>query len=160
MADYQNRFQSLKSQPQRVMVATIAGDAVVTGNHAASLISEPCLEDVLLDRCQDYLAIKDSPETSEDCPTAPTAPGCEDFYLAKQECARQCYVASKGDNQNPQAKNSYICASDHGTADWGNRYDHMAYMFGVNGLRLNFCAPDGFGALMEQLGAFVSGVME
>ncbi len=159
-AEYQNRFQSLKAEPLAVMVASINGDAVVSGEDAASLISEVCLADTDLDRCQDYQATQIAPETDPACGADPTTPGCEDLLLAKQECVRQCYVASKGDNTNPQAKNSYICAGAVGTADWGGRYARMAYMFGVNGLNLNLCSPDGFGPVMQQLGEFVAGAME
>ncbi|MFH1531652.1 MAG: hypothetical protein ABIK09_13075 [Pseudomonadota bacterium] len=159
-SDYQNRFQSLKGEPLAVMVASINGDAVVSGDDAASLISEECLAEPTLERCQDYQATKLAPEIDPACDADPTAAGCEELLLAKQECARQCYVASKGDNTNPQAKNSYVCSWAGGTADWGGRYARMAYMFGVNGLRLNLCDPDGFGTVMQELGEFVTGVME
>ena len=158
-SEYQNRFQSLKLEPLEVLVATINGDARVTGDDAASLISEDCLADTEIERCQDYQALKAAPETDPGCVADPTAAGCEELLIVKRECARQCYLASKGDWTNPQAKNSYICAGADGTADWGGRYSRMAFMFGVNGLQLNLCSPDGFGPVMQELGAFVHDVM-
>ena len=160
MGDYQNRFQSLKDEPHKVMVASMSGDAMVSGGDAASLISVACLEDPNLERCQDYVAIKESPDTDQACLNDPFGEGCEDLLLSKKECARQCYLASKGDNKSPQAKNSYICSSGAGTADWGGRYARMAYMFGVNGLNLNVCAPEGFGPVMQQLGQFVHDTLD
>jgi len=158
-SEYQNRFQSLKAEPLEVMVATINGDAVVLGDDAASLISDACLADTELERCQDYMAKKTAPETAAPCLADPNAAGCEELLIVKQECARQCYLASKGDSSNPQAKNSYICAGAIGTADWGGRYGRMAFMFGVNSRQLNICDPDGFGPVMQQLGEFVHEVM-
>jgi len=155
---YAERLRSLKQAPQRVLVATISGDAVVSADDAVSMISEACLARPELDLCQAYLAAQDAADPA--CVADPAAAGCEAYLEARQGCARQCYVASRGDLGNPQAKNSYICTWDGHTANWGGRYARLAAAFGDDGLALNICAPDGFGPVMQELGEFVAGAMD
>ncbi len=147
VSDFYDQFRSLKSDPDKVLVAAFVGDALVQGNDEDSLISEECFLDEKLGRCQDY-QLKKATATVE-CLDDPYLDGCEDLLQAKIECARQCYIASKGDNKIPQAKNSYICAGDMGTADFGSRYLRLAGMFGANGLANSLCRSSGLGPSLD-----------
>ncbi|MFH1531650.1 MAG: hypothetical protein ABIK09_13065 [Pseudomonadota bacterium] len=158
VADYGDRIRSLKEAPQRVLVAAVSGDALVSADNAVSMITEACLAHLDLDLCQGYQVVKDTADPL--CVADPGMAGCEEVLKARQDCARQCYVASSGDLDNPQAKSSYVCIWDGGSAGWGGRYARLAALFGDEGLALNICAPDGFGPVMQQLGEFVAGAME
>ena len=153
VSKYYSQLRSLKTDPAKVLVAAIVGDAIVAKGDQKSLISEDCLEDEKLTLCQDYVAAKAG--ASNKCKEEPTAEGCEDYYAVKQACARDCYVASKGDNKNPQAKNSYVCTSPYGTADWGNRYVRLAEMFGPNGIVSNICSETGISPALETVAELI-----
>ena len=153
VSKYYSQLRSLKSDPAKVLVAAIVGDAIVQKSDVKTLISDECLEDGKLTHCQDYVAAKAS--ASNLCKEDPQAMGCEDFLQVKQTCAQECYVASKGDNKNPQAKNSYVCTSPYGTADWGNRYIQLAGMFGPNGVVSNICAETGISPALETVAELI-----
>ena len=153
VSKYYSQLRSLKSDPAKVLVAAIVGDALIKKSDQKSLISEDCLEDEKLVRCQAYLAAK--ADASNKCMEDPSAEGCEDYLAIKQACARECYVASKGDKTNPQAKNTYVCTSPYGTADWGNRYVRLAEMFGPNGIVSNMCAEEGISPTLEQVAELI-----
>ena len=158
VADYGTRLQSLKEGPLTVLVASISGDAMAIGEDPVSMISEECLAGAALEGCVEYQAAKDVAAPA--CLADPHGAGCEALLEARMECARDCYVASRGELTNPQAKSSYICTSDHGTADWGSRYMALAGMFGEDGFTASICAPDGMGPVMQDLGDFVAGRMD
>ena len=147
VSKYYSQLRSLKADPAKVLVAAIVGDAIIKKSDQKSLISEDCLEDEKMERCQNYLVAK--ADASNKCLEDPIADGCEDFLALKQACAQECYVASKGDNKNPQAKNSYVCTSPYGTSDWGNRYIRLAEMFGPNGIVGNLCDSGGIGTSLD-----------
>jgi len=153
VSKYYSQLRSLKTDPAKVLVAAIVGDAIVAKGDQKSLISEECLEDEKLVLCQDYNTAK--ADASNKCKEEPWAEGCEDFHAVKLACARECYIASKGDNQNPQAKNSYVCTSSFGTADWGNRYIRLADMFGPNGVVSNMCAEEGISPALETVAELI-----
>jgi len=153
VSKYYSLLRSLKSDPAKVLVAAIVGDAVVRKGDQKSLISDECLEDEKLLLCQDYLAAK--ADASNKCKEEPSAEGCEAFHAVKQACAQQCYVASKGDNKNPQSKNTYVCTSPYGTADWGNRYVRLTEMFGPNGVVSNICAETGISPALETVAELI-----
>ncbi len=153
VSKYYSQLRSLKADPAKVLVAAIVGDAIIKKSDQKSLISEDCLEDEKMERCQNYLAAK--ADASNKCLEDPSADGCEDFLALKQACAQECYVASKGDNKNPQAKNSYVCTSPYGTSDWGNRYIRLAEMFGPNGIVSNMCAEEGISPALEEVAELI-----
>ena len=149
VAEYYSHFRSLKADPAKVLVAAIVGDGtpVKPGGKAGepeqdSLISTGCMENDKLAYCVAY--VQASKSVSKECEKAPDAEDCEEFFRVKRECVRECYIASKGDPQNPTvAKNSYICQSQYGKADFGSRYVTLAEMFGPNGMVSNICSEDG-----------------
>ena len=153
VSKYYSQLRSLKADPAKVLVAAIVGDALVQKGDQKSLISEECIGDEKLERCQDYEAAK-SMESAR-CKEDPAADGCEAYLLIKQACARECYVASKGDHTNPLAKSSYACTSPFGTADWGNRYIRLAEMFGPNGVVSNICAEEGISPALETVAELI-----
>ena len=149
VSDFHNNLKSLKSDPSRVLVAAINGDGVVHATDKESLISDECLGNEKLSRCAEYAAAKvEVPE----CVANQEQEGCETFVYVRLDCIRECYVASKGDSSNPSvAKNSYICNSDTGKADFGSRYVRLAEMFGLNGVAANICAPEAMPAALNRI---------
>jgi len=160
VAEYYSRFRSLKKDPAKVLIAAITGDGVPmalgnkTHSEEPSLISNDCLEDDKLLRCAAYDAL--STGATDECLDDPEAEGCEVLYRAKLECIRECYIASKGDSKSPTvAKNSYICQSDFGKADYGSRYVRLAEMFGPNGMVSNICSEDGIVPALKTIAELV-----
>lgn len=96
----------------------------------------------------------------QDCVADAEREGCDDFRAAMLACIRECFVASKGDNKSPQAKGSYVCASHRGEAALGSRLVRLTEAFAEDGLFLNICDPEGFGPVMQELGAFVADRLE
>ncbi len=82
------------------------------------------------------------------------------YRAAMLDCIRESYLASPSDPDIPQAKNTYVCASESGRPTLGMRYIRLTEEFGDDGLALNVCAPDGFGPVMQALGEFAAGAME
>ncbi|MBM4370820.1 MAG: hypothetical protein FJ098_04155, partial [Deltaproteobacteria bacterium] len=62
--EYAERLGALKVLPQRVLVVTISGDAVVSPDDSVTLISEACLARDDLDLCQAYKTMKDAADPS------------------------------------------------------------------------------------------------
>ncbi|MBM4373060.1 MAG: hypothetical protein FJ098_15505, partial [Deltaproteobacteria bacterium] len=153
VSKYYSQLRSLKSDPAKVLVAAIVGDVLVEKSDEKSLISDECIEDAKLAVCQEYVALKG--ETTNQCKEDPHMAGCEAFLAAKQACARECYIASKGDPTNPQAKNTYVCTSPFGTADWGSRYVRLAEMFGPNGVVSNICSEEGISPALESVAELI-----
>ena len=153
VADYYARFKSLKEDPAQVMVAAIVGDGMVAKDDKAAFISDECLENEKLKKCQEYA---EAQAASPDCAGAPGAAGCEEFIEAKGDCIEDCYFASKGDaNNGTVSKNTYVCAGEYGKADLGLRYVRLAGMFGPNGMVSNICAPEGMKEAMEGIAGMV-----
>jgi hypothetical protein len=157
VAEFHYRFKSLKSDSSKVLVAAITGDAIPvqpSGKEGEpeqdSLLSSACVENEKLLSCQGFVTA--SQAISNECANDPQAKGCEEFFEIKRECIRECYLASKGDPQNPTvAKNSYICASGLGLADFGSRYFQLTEMFGANGIATNICSPEGFPGALDSI---------
>ena len=146
---YQN-LKSLKSDPANVFVAAITGDAILHSSDAASLISQECLDNPLLTRCAAYVAAHQG--LPPGCVGQPEHSGCEAFVEARLECAQECYLASKGNPKSPTvAKNTYICNSELGKADYGSRYARLTKMFGPNGLAANVCSPDAMPSALDAI---------
>jgi hypothetical protein len=159
VANYYSFFRSLKSDPAKVLAAFIVGDGVPVapkknGDDCGSLISDECLGDEKLVRCQAYAEMQGT--ASDACIKDPCAAGCEEFCEAKKLCIRECYIASKGNAKSPTvAKNSYICESEYGKADFGSRYVQLAEMFGPNGIMSNICAEDGIAPALDSIAELV-----
>jgi len=160
VAEFYSRLRSLKSDPAKVLVAAIIGDGMPVGEgtktnkEEPSLISNACMEDAKLKKCQAFKGIKE--KAAADCIKDPDTEGCEDYRQAKLECVRECYIASKGDPQSPtMAKNSYICLSPYGQADFGSRYVQIAEMFGPNGRVANLCGEAGIVPALETIAELI-----
>jgi hypothetical protein len=159
-------LKGLKDDPARVLVAAVVGDSLVGGSDAEAMISDKCLGDqgtesekslaAKLHHCVAYKEMQGA--DSDNCADDPAKQGCEEYLQAQLECARQCFVASKGNAKNVQtARNSYICSSEYGKADFGNRYVRLADMFGPNGTYSNICSPDGIGPALGEMAQLVKG---
>ncbi len=158
VADFFERFKNLKDEPNKVMIAAIVGDGMALNDDTAALISDKCMEDDSLKKCQFYALER---AASPGCAGKPAGSGCEEFLEAKLDCIRECYVASKGDAQNSTvARNSYVCASDLGRADAGLRYIRLAEMFGPNGMVSNICSPEGMDKAMTDIAEMVVSVVK
>jgi hypothetical protein len=126
---YVNRFKSLKSDPARVIIAAISGDAL-PGETLESKID-----------------------------AATGKPYCEDLEvnvaagtMTDVEASRECFVRSK-DNPFICHHTTTICTSSSGQADWGRRYQQLAERFGDNGVFENICSPAGLGPALERIAA-------
>ena len=154
VAEYYSKFRSLKSDPAKVLVAAITGDGEPQKSDKKSLISDACLEDAKLERCVEYSALKEKDEL--DCNSNLDDIECAGFLAAKLECVRECYVASKGDSKNSTvARNTYVCESNFGKADFGGRYVALSRMFGPNGVVSNICSEDGIAPAMKTLAELI-----
>jgi hypothetical protein len=143
-------LKSLKSDPTRVLVGALVGDAVPQPNEADAMVSAACLENPDADRCQAYLALKAS--ASPECLETMSGEECRPLVEAMRECARQCYtVASAG------SPFSYVCQSGQSEeAQLGQRYLRLLSRFGGNGIHVGLCEPQGIASsLVEMADAFV-----
>lgn len=153
VSDYYSKLRSLKSDPAKVLVAAITGDGVIVADDKKSLISKDCLEDERLLFCQEYAQAKKDDKSG--CDKDPAKEGCEVFHQMKLDCARDCYFSSKGDQKHKESKNTYICESPYGKADFGSRYVELAQMFGPNGLVSNICSQEGIAPALEDLAELI-----
>lgn len=160
VVQYYSNFRSLKPDPAKVLVAAINGDGQVFKSDAKSMIAKKCLgeegtetEKALAAKLNHCVAYKEAKEADKDgCVDDPNKDGCELFYNAKLECIRQCYIASKGNAKNVQtARNSYVCESQFGKADYGSRYVQLGQMFGPNGIVSNICSEDGIAPALQKI---------
>ena len=156
VAEFHHDLKSLKPDPAMVLVAAIVGDGMPQppgknpNADEPSLISDDCLEDEKLKLCTEYAALAE--DAGQECVKDPGESECMEFYNAKLECIRECYISSKGDPASPTvAKNSYVCESDMGKADYGSRYVRLTQMFGPNGIKANICAAGGMGAALDRI---------
>ena len=157
VAEYYGRFKSLREGQNKVMVAAIVGDGLVMKDEKAAYISDKCLGMEKLKKCQQYALEK---AASPGCAGNPAKSGCEQFLQAKQDCIRECYIASKGNaNNQTVSANSYICVNEMGKADAGLRYIRLAQMFGPNGLVSNICSPEGMEKAMTDIAGMVVSVV-
>ena len=145
-------FALLKANPGMVFVVAVTGDGLAIADNSASLVSQACLDNVVLEGCQVYLQAAQS--ASPECQNQPKSPGCEDFLAAKKACIADCYMASFGD-QSPGGKLTYVCSGDLGTAQLGSRYVQLAQAFGSHGGAASLCSPGAadaaFQAIVEML---------
>lgn len=160
VVEYYSNFRSLKPDPAKVLVAAINGDGQIFKSDSKSMISKKCLGEegaesdkalaAKLDRCVAYKALKAADK--DGCVDDPSKDGCESFAYAKLECIRQCYIASKGNAKNVQtARNSYVCESNFGKADFGSRYVQLGQMFGPNGVVSNICSEEGIAPALQKV---------
>jgi len=149
VAKYYSRFKSLKSDPDKVLVAAITGDGIVQSSEVESLVSQECLADEKLAWCNEYNQVKATAPAA--CLENPYGEDCQEFAAARLACIRECYTASKGDGKSAHSKNTYVCNSSYGRADFGSRYVRLAQMFGSNGTTANICSAEGMGAALEQI---------
>ncbi len=126
---YVNRFKSLKSDPARVIIAAISGDA---------LPGEPLMSKIDLSTDEPYCADLEENVVQE--------------TMTDVEAARECFVRSKG-NDFICHHTTTICTSSSGQADWGRRYQQLAERFGDNGVFENICSPAGLGPALERIAA-------
>jgi len=158
VADYFDRFRSLKADAGRVMFAAITGDGLVDKDDKAAFISDECLENAGLKTCQAYSDLK---VTAPECTPEPRSPGCEESLEAKLGCIRECFTASKGNPKNPTvARNTYVCNGDYADSDLGLRYIRLAEMFGPNGTVSNICSPEGMDQAMADIADMVVSVVK
>lgn len=124
--NYVNRFKSLKKDPSRVIVAAIAGDALVEDT-----------SDKLVPACASLLPSDPTNSTAQQ----------QAQYLA---CAREEFRASK---TNPKIchQKTYACRGAGGIADWGSRYQELTQGFGNNGLFLNICSESGISSALDDI---------
>lgn len=154
VSSFRTQLEGLKDDPSHLLVGAIVGDGVVQADDAESLISQACLDDELLVRCDDYQGVK--AEASAECLAAPSAAGCETLYLAKLECIRECFLASFGDPDNSSyAKNSYVCNGPYGRAAAGSRYARLVESMGGRGSLTSYCHPEGIPRGLERIGEMV-----
>jgi hypothetical protein len=153
VSDYYSKLRSLKSDPAKVLVAAITGDGLVKKDDKKSLISQDCLENKDLLFCQDYQEAKKADKAG--CDDAPEKAECEAFREIKGNCVRDCYVASKGNAAGKVSKNTYICESQYGKADFGSRYVELARMFGPNGLVSNICSEEGIAPALKTIAELI-----
>lgn len=160
VVDYYSHFRSLKSDPAKVLVAAITGDALLHADDKQSMISAKCLGEegddgemaiaAKLDRCVEYKSLKEADENN--CSKEPDKEECRYFTAVKTDCVRQCYIASKGHKKNVKgARNSYVCESRFGQADFGSRYVQLSQMFGPNGVVANLCAEEGIAPALQRI---------
>ena len=71
------------------------------------------------------------------------------FYESVRACMQAQYVDSKGASYQCYSS-TYICESESGVADWGSRYQQLAFAFGANGRSVNLCGED-FGAFWQAI---------
>ncbi len=76
----------------------------------------------------------------------------------EREAERVAYIASKGDPKDCFHQ-SYICNSDNGTADYGNRFGDLVKGFGPNGTFTNICSADGIGVALDQIARTIVSVV-
>jgi hypothetical protein len=160
VAGYAAAFRSLKKDPEKVLVGAFAGDGLpvgpaADGDECPSLISQECLDREELKLCQDFKQVRSA--ASKDCLEDPCRQGCEELCEAKKGCIRDCYLASKGDAARPTvARNTYVCQSQYGKADFGSRYFKLVEQFGANAVASNLCAPEGLESSLEGLADLVA----
>ena len=129
-----NKLRGINSDPSRVLVAAIVGDVVTTVD------GQP--------------AAKNDPTGTLKCPDtfdAATAPDCEHGDIP--ECYERkvdAYLRSKG-GPGPVAKNTYVCESPVGQADWGGRYLQVVKAFGRNGAVTGICSDGGFKEALDKI---------
>ena len=121
---YVNLYKSLKRDPSSVIVAAIAGDAVV-----------PDFED-MTEADKAYFVDPQNPTDEE--------------LEAYKVPIRQDFVAAK-DNPTTCYQKSYVCLSGAGRADWGQRYQQLTEGFGPNGIFENICSPAGIQPALEKI---------
>ena len=160
VVDYYSRFRSLKPDPAKVLVAAITGDALLAPGAEQSMISAKCLGEkgdakdlavaAKLAHCIEYKSLKEAAENN--CEENPDVEACRYYSAVKTRCIRQCYVASKGNKKHAKrARNSYVCQSPFGQADYGARYIQLSQMFGPNGVVANMCAEEGIAPALQRI---------
>ncbi len=121
------QLRSINADLSKVFVATIVGDVLMTDEPIGSLLSW----EVLLS-C--YAATGDV----EDC----------------VESKRVAYTESKCGPKFTD-RNTYVCASNRGKADYGSRYLELVRQFGNNGVSANICAEEGLGPGLTDIAATI-----
>jgi hypothetical protein len=123
VSTYVNKLRSINPDPSRVLVAAIVGDVVVA--------------EQALPKC-----------------SIPGVPYCPDAkFESNDACVNdrvEQYIISKG-GQGPLARNSFVCESAVGKADWGGRYLELVRAFGKNGVTTNICSPAGFEDALDRI---------
>lgn len=149
VAGYVEKLRSLKSDPSKILIAVVAGDALVKPSDAESLISPACLANKDLPLCRAYAASKSTADPA--CLADPSSAGCADFYTAKQACVRECFIASQGNLELPSGKYSTVCNSNWGGAVLGSRYLRLVEMFGDQATFANACAPESLSHVFQTI---------
>lgn len=154
VSEFYSLFRGLKSDPGKVLIAVITGDAQVRASDAESLISDACMANELLTKCQAYKSYKETADPA--CLVDPEAEACTEFAKMKTDCVRECYVASKGYAKNSdKAEYTHVCRSLFGQADFGSRYVKLAEMFGPNGMVSNICSEDGIAPALQTIAELI-----
>jgi hypothetical protein len=149
------RFQTLKTYPEHLMVAAIAGDGMVLADDAKSLVSQDCLEMTELTPCQNYVEALET--TSDGCKNAPEDDGCEEFHALKLSCIRACYIASRLDpgSMTMMTSNTYVCNSETGLTNLGLRYINFVDMFSEQGSFTNICGWQNLNSAADSIASMV-----
>ena len=149
VSTFVNKLRNVNPDPSRVLVAAIVGNVVVDpdGKEALSCDATGAL------KCPDSKNDKVEPCKDGECPERCTGAPSEDSYDAVAACVEnkvKSYIESKG-GPGPLAKNTYVCESPVGKADWGGRYLKFVRAFGKNGVSTNICNPKGFEGALDQI---------
>ena len=120
-----NQLRSINSDPSRVLVAAIVGGVVVTSDGKPSPSGDPTG------------VLKCPQENGQDLAE------CEEERI-------KSYLKSKG-GPGPLAKNTYVCESPVGQADYGGRYLQVVKAFGKNGVATNICSQGGFAVALDNI---------
>lgn len=124
VSDLAAKLMAVNPDPSHVLVGAIVGDVVVKAT------AEPTATLAKIE-----------------CPDA--------AYESVDACVaakREAWRTSKG-GPGPLARNSYVCASELGTADLGSRYLALVEVFGDRGAAANICDPSGLGSALVSIGA-------
>ncbi len=170
VSHYVNEFKSLKDDPSRVIVASVAGDAIA--GEAFTGYAEDCdgiweAYDEEVANCvanapdftslqKQELACNDSTIT-EDKETA----SCESACIERAEinAQRLCYDASKS-SKFVCFQTTYACQSKGGRADFGRRYVEFAEGFGRRrGSFNNICSDEGIGPALDDIADTIIGAI-
>jgi hypothetical protein len=75
----------------------------------------------------------------------------EDEFAYRITCQRVCFRKVKEMAAVVPTTAPYICSSEYGISDFGNRYIDLITRFGRNGIVANLCAAGGIGKSLKQI---------
>ncbi len=147
-------LRTLKTDPDLVLVGSLAGDGLVFPDDQDSFISQACLEHPALKQCAAYTAA--AAGAGEGCLTDPGKAGCEALYTARLACIRECYQAAAmrlvlGEDPDSDFVFPFVCEGPYGTAWLGERYARLVEAAGSSGVHVNLCHPQGIPFALDRV---------